>query len=527
MGEVQLYDTTLRDGSQSEGISFSSADKLKIVAKLDELGIHYIEGGWPGSNPKDMEFYERVRNLRLLNSVVAAFTSTRRAKLPVDEDASIAAVLVAAPQMATVVGKSWDLHVTEVLRTSLDENLRMIEDTVRYLRAKGLRVIYDAEHFFDGYLANPDYALRTLEVAGAAGVETVVLCDTNGGVATSTLAGIMDEVHAKIDMPLGIHAHNDSELAVANSLAAVEHGATQVQGTINGYGERCGNANLCSIIPALKLKMGIDVISDDQLSRITDISHFVSETANMRADPRLPYVGRSAFAHKGGIHAAAMARWGESYQHIDPALVGNEMRVVVSELSGRSNVLQKAREMGIDLTPQSERARNILQHIKELENQGFQFEAADGSLELLIRRAQPDYVPPFELMDFFVLVETRSGGDVISEATIKVRVGDRVMHTAADGNGPVNALDSAIRKALLPLYPQLEDIHLRDYKVRILDETAGTRAQTRVLIYAEGLDRSWTTVGSGTNIIEASWLALSDSLEYGLIHAEGKQGDES
>jgi 2-isopropylmalate synthase len=516
-----LYDTTLRDGAQQEGISFSVDDKLKIARRLDQLGVAYIEGGWPGSNPKDMAFFERVSELRLEKAVVTAFGSTRRAHMPVEKDPNIRTLVAADTPAVAVFGKSWDLHVHRVLNTTLEENLRMIADTVRYLKAAGREVIYDAEHFFDGYRADPAYALRTLAAAAEAGADVLVLCDTNGGSLPSTVAAVVAEVWQATAAPLGIHAHNDGEMAVANSLIAVEMGVFHLQGTINGYGERCGNANLCSIIPALKLKMGHDCITDDQLRTLTETARYVSELANLNLDAQLPYVGHSAFAHKGGMHVNALIKSEESYQHIEPDLVGNRKRVVVSELSGKSNIDYKAQEFGLELPGGTEQTHQVLQRIKELENRGFQFEGAEGSVELLIHRAQSDYTPPFELLDFHVLVRGSHSGSMAAEATVKVRVGDQVMHTAADGNGPVNALDAAVRKALLPFYPCLADVHLTDYKVRILDGEAGTAAQTRVLIDSANGHRAWSTVGSSTNIIEASWQALADSLEYALLNDMG------
>jgi 2-isopropylmalate synthase len=515
---IQLYDTTLRDGTQREGISFSVNDKLKIARKLDELGIHYIEGGWPGSNPKDAEFFAQAKGMRLKHAVITAFGSTRRAGTRVEEDTNIRALLEAETRAVAIFGKSWTLHVTRVLGTTLEENLAMIADSVRYLKSQGREVIYDAEHFFDGYKADPAYALRTLQVAERAGADCLVLCDTNGGTLPSELTAIIEEVKRVTSTPLGIHAHNDCELAVANSLAAAQAGVVHVQGTINGYGERCGNANLCSIIPNLKLKLGYDCISDEQLRQLASVSRYVSELANLSHDAHLPYVGHSAFAHKGGMHVNAQLKCEESYQHIDPALVGNHQRVVVSELSGKSSIAYKVEEFGLNPHLDPDQTRKILQQVKALENQGFQFEGAEGSLELLIRRAQPGYKPPFELIDFHILVESRQGRGMLAEAAIKVRVGDEVMHTAAEGNGPVNALDLALRKALLPFYPQLAEIHLTDYKVRILDGEAGTAAQVRVLIESACGSRTWSTVGSSTNIIEASWQALADSLEYGLLN---------
>jgi 2-isopropylmalate synthase len=518
---IALYDTTLRDGTQGEGLSFSADDKLKIARRLDEFGLHYIEGGWPGSNPKDMVFFERARDLPLRQAIITAFGSTRRADEAVEEDDNIRALVAAGTRTVAIFGKSWDLHVHQVLNTSLDENLRMIAESMRYLKVQGREVIYDAEHFFDGYRANPAYALRTLAAAEEAGADVLVLCDTNGGTLPSALMAIIEEVKKATRTPLGIHAHNDSELAVANSLAAVQAGIVHVQGTINGYGERCGNANLCSIIPALSLKLGYDCIADEQLRTLTNLSHYVSELANLSPDAYRPYVGRSAFAHKGGMHVNALLKCEESYQHIDPQLVGNCRRVVVSELSGKSNIAYKVKEFDPNLSLSSHQTRQVLQYIKELENQGFQFEGAEGSVELLIRRAQPGYESPFELLDFHVLVRSNYNGGMAAEATVKVRVGDQIIHTAAEGNGPVNALDVAVRKALVPFYSKLADIHLVDYKVRILDGEAGTAAQTRVLIDSACGTRTWSTVGSSTNIIEASWQALADSLEYGLSVQNG------
>lgn len=518
--QVELYDTTLRDGTQAEGVSLSVEDKLKITVKLDELGIQYIEGGWPGSNPKDVEYFARVKEIPLQNALICAFSYTGRAGLRVDEDTNLAMLLDAQTPVVTIVGKTWDLHVHEVLRVSLDQNLKMIEDTIAYLRRQGRRMIYDAEHFFDGYRANPAYAMRTLEAAANGGAETIVLCDTNGGSLPWDIEEMTRTVGRSVSVPLGIHAHNDSELAIANSLAAVRGGATQVQGTINGYGERVGNANLISIAADLKLKMGVDCLTSEQLCALTDVARHVSEVANMAPDNRQPFVGLSAFAHKGGIHADATVKCRESYQHIDPELVGNQTRVLISELSGKGNVLFKVDELNLDVALSKDEARQVVKQIKELESQGFVFEGAEGSVELLVRRNRPDYKPPFELIDFMVVMEHRQGQGILAEATVKVRVGDEVKHTAADGNGPVNALDAALRKALLRFYPQLDNVHLEDYKVRILDGDAATAARTRVLVDSTNGHRRWSTVGSSTNIIEASWQALRDSFEYALLNGE-------
>jgi len=518
---VQIYDTTLRDGTQREGISLSCADKLRIARKLDELGVAFIEGGWPGSNPKDAEFFERARDIQWHTALVVAFGSTCRAQGAPENDANVKALLDAQTPVCTVVGKSWTLHVAEVLRTTLDDNLRIIEQSLSFLRSQGRRVIYDAEHFFDGYKADPAYALETLKAAVHGGAGTVVLCDTNGGALPWETVEIVRAVKAALDHPLGIHAHNDSECAVAISLAAVREGVIQVQGTINGYGERCGNANLCAIIPDLELKLGLHCLPEGYLSKLHEVSHFVAEVANLAPDEHMAYVGKSAFAHKGGIHVAAMRRNGHSYQHIDPALVGNQQHVVVSELSGRSNLLSKAEEYGLDVNGGSEVA-DVLNEIKTLEAQGFSFEAAEASVAVMMQRQQPGYTPPFELIDFSVNVEHRQGRGIFAEATVKVRVDGEVQHTAAEGNGPVNALDMALRKALISHYPDIANFHLADYKVRILNSDSGTAATTRVLIDTQNGTKRWSTVGASTNIIEASWRALADSVEYGLTIANGR-----
>ena len=523
MPSVQLYDTTLRDGAQSEGISFSLVDKLHIARKLDELGIHYIEGGYPGSNPKDAEFFKKARNLKLANSEVVAFGSTRRPKGNTETDVNLLVLENSGVKTVTIVGKSSELQVTHVLETTPEENLKMIADSIRHLKAKGFTVFFDAEHFFDGFKTNCAYALRTLEAAAEAGAECLILCDTNGGTLPGEVAEAVAAVGKSTSVSIGIHAHNDAEMAAANTLAAVQSGASHVQGTINGYGERCGNANLCSIIPSLKIKMDVHCVTDEQLSKLTDISRYISEVANLAPNPYLPYVGSSAFSHKGGLHVAALSKWEGSYQHIDPSLVGNQKRVVVSELSGRRNIIYKAREIGVDLPPQGKEAQQLLEQVKSLESRGFQYDNAEASFELLVHRVKPEYERPFELVDFMVVIEKRRRPatrnnleEMLSEAIVKVKVGGEIMHTASEGNGPVNALDLALRKALLQFYPSLAQVKLTDYKVRILEESVGTEAQIRVLIESsDGVDE-WHTVGSSTNIIEASWLALADSLEYWL-----------
>ena len=510
-----LYDTTLRDGTQREGLSLSVDDKLKIAHRLDELGIHYLEGGWPGSNPKDAEFFRRIRKERLGHAKIAAFGMTRRANGRCEDDPSLTALLEAETPVVTIVGKSSTLHVERVLEASRDENLRMISDTVGYLRRLGREVIYDAEHFFDGYRLDADYALATLRAAAGAGADCIVLCDTNGGELPEVVEQRVRDVREQLGTPLGIHPHNDSGLAVANALAAVRAGCVHVQGTINGYGERCGNLDLIPLIATLQLKLGCPVLPPEQLRRLREVALFVAAVANLNPDAHAPYVGASAFAHKGGIHVAAVAKLPESYQHIDPAAVGNEMRVVVSELAGRQNVRLRAGAMGLAA------GADVLQQVKTLEHAGHQFEAADGSFEMLVRRAAPDYRPPFELLGFTVIVEGRSGGETSAQAMVQLRVDEEVIHTAAEGAGPVNALDNAVRKALLPHYPELADVHLVDYKVRIVDEHLGTAAKPRVVVEsASGADR-WSTMGCSENIIEASWQALRDSLELPLLRRRG------
>ena len=522
MKTIELYDTTLRDGMQQEGISFSVQDKLKIVAKLDDLGIHYIEGGWPSANPKDSEFFETMQRVKLAHSVLCAFGSTRHQNSQVESDPTIAALLEAKVFTVTLVGKSSELQVTRVLEAPLEENLRMISDSVRYLKSKGLSVFFDAEHFFDGYNVNDTYSLKTLEAAAEAGADCLVLCDTNGGALPHDIITAVKDVIKSTSTPVGIHAHNDAEMAVANTIAAVRAGATHVQGTLNGYGERCGNANLCSVIPNLQIKMGISCLAKEKVAKLTEVSHFASELANITPNLRQPYTGINAFTHKAGLHASGVTKWSDSYQHIDPDLVGNQSRILVSELSGASSVIHKVKELGLDAKLGRKEASNILDQIKFMESRGFQYEGAEASFELLVRRTQLNYQRPFELVDFMVLVENLRRSSVyeeemLSEATVKIKVGSEVIHTAAEGNGPVNALDRAMRKALVASYPKIEQVELIDYKVRILEESAGTEAQVRVLIESSDGKEIWRTVGSSTNIIAASWLALADSLEYWLL----------
>ncbi len=517
---VAIYDTTLRDGSQREGISFSVADKMRITMLLDELGVDYIEGGWPGSNPKDVTYFDQVRSVDLQHSKISAFGSTRRKGIRPADDSNIRALIEAQTPAVTIVGKTSMLHVTDVLQTTADENLKMIEDSLAYLKAQGKEVIYDAEHFFDGAKLDMEYGFDTLAAAAAGGADVIVLCDTNGGSMPWEVAEFVYKARELFpETTFGIHTHNDSEVAVANSLAAVRAGAAHVQGTINGYGERCGNANLCSIIPDLIIKLATPCLAQDgNLAALTHLSRAVAEIANLAPDAHLPYVGKSAFAHKGGIHVAAIRRNVDSYQHIEPEQVGNETRVLVSDLSGRGNLLSKADELGLDVT--KDEAVQVLNDIKELENAGFSFEGAEASVAVRLRRAAPDYKPLFSLLDFTVIVEDRRGRGQLAEAMVKLDVDGDVAHTAAEGNGPVNALDLALRKALLPKYPALRDIQLVDYKVRILDSENATGAVTRVLIDSYNGSARWSTVGAGTDIICASWLALVDSVEYGLSVAD-------
>ncbi len=523
MRTVEIYDTTLRDGAQGEGISFSVEDKLKIALKLDKMGFHYIEGGWPGSNPKDMEFFKKIAGYPLKNSVVTAFGSTRRPGGLAHEDANLNSILSTGVRVATLVGKTWDFHVTGALNTTLEENLDMIRESVAYLTGKGLTVIYDAEHFFDGLKANPEYALATLAAANGGGAVTLVLCDTNGGSLPEEIRAAVSMTAQSLDTPLGIHCHNDGDLAVANSITAVLTGASQVQGTVNGYGERCGNANLCSVIPNLSLKCGLETIPRENLGKLTGFSRYVSEVANMNPTAGQPFVGVSAFAHKGGIHVSAILKSPRTYEHIEPELVGNRRRVLVSELSGLSNLLYKCREMNLDLELQKEEHRELLERIKDMERRGYQFEGAEGTFELLLRKLKADYREPFKLDNLRIIIEMGEDKKTYTQTVIKMSVGDHVVHTAADGNGPVNALDNALRKALDRFYPSIGNMQLTDYKVRVLEEKDGTGAQVRVLIETSDGKQSWGTVGVSENIIEASWGALVDSIAYGLLKNETHQ----
>lgn len=515
---VDIYDTTLRDGSQAEDVSFTVEDKLRIVERLDDLGVKYIEGGWPGSNPRDEAFFEAAKQRRPRRARLAAFGSTRRSGVPAEADNNLQKLLQAETPVVTIFGKTWDLHVRDDLRISNEENLQVIFDSVAFLKRHVDEVIFDAEHFFDGYRANRDFAVECCRVARDGGADVVCLCDTNGGRLPNEIAAAIDDLRRSVDAPIGIHCHNDSNLAVANSLVAVERGAIQVQGTINGIGERCGNVDLCSVIANLQLKMGYDVLSPEALRQLREVSHFVWELANQEPSKRQPFVGLSAFAHKGGIHVAAVRKNRETYEHIDPTVVGNHQRVLVSDLSGQSNLLHKAGEFGIDADELKPAVRDVLQEVKSLENQGFQFEGAEASLELLMQKAMNgSRARYFELIGFRVIDEKRTEHETpLSEATIMLRGPEgQVEHTAATGNGPVNALDNAMRKALTKFYPEIDEIRLLDYKVRVLDG-AGTNAQVRVLVESgDGRDR-WGTVGVSRNVIEASWQALCDSVDYKL-----------
>ncbi|MCZ2111634.1 MAG: citramalate synthase [Dehalococcoidia bacterium] len=523
---VQLYDTTLRDGSQMEGISLSVEDKVRITRKLDELGLEWIEGGFPGSNPKDAEYFRRLQSVELKNAKVSAFGGTRKPNLTCETDANIQSLVAAETPGITLVGKASMYQVREILETSAEENLAMIGETIGYFKALGKTVFFDADHFFDGFTDDPDYSLQCLATAARAGADALVLCDTNGGMTTSRMLRAIEAAQHRVnDVRLGIHCHNDTGLAVANSMAAVEAGVWQVQGCVNGYGERCGNADILTILANLKLKMGLDVVEDEQLARLTEVSNYVSELANMVPNPQAPYVGASAFAHKAGYHAAGVMKDERAYQHIDAGLVGNSSRVLVSELAGQRNLLMKLQERGIDFPLSQAEVKSLLETVKEKESQGYQYEGAEASFELLVRRTLPGYQAPWEIEDFVIVERRRQGhgrsplNEMVAEAMVKLRVEGELQHTAAEGNGPVNALDAAVRKALSVNYPALSSVKLVDYKVRILDSKDATGARVRVLIESTDGTAYWTTVGSSTDIIEASWLALADALEYALLRA--------
>ena len=522
MRRIEIYDTTLRDGAQAEDISFSVEDKLRITEKLDDFGVHYIEGGMPGSNPRDVEYFRRVRKLPLSNALLVAFGSTHSPKHKAKDDPGLKSLIESKARALAIFGKTWDFHVKEALKISLDANLGILHDSIAYLKKNAEKVFFDAEHFFDGYKDNPGYAIKCLLAAEKGGADCIVLCDTNGGSLPHDVVEIVREVARELTKPFGIHTHNDSDCAVANSIAAVENGAVQVQGTINGLGERCGNANLISVIPNLQLKLGYHCLSDEQLLRLREVSRYVNEISNVRHFKRQPFSGDSAFAHKGGIHVSAIRRRPETYEHIRPELVGNSQRVLISDLAGRSNVLRKAEEFKIHLTSDSPELQAIIDELKVLEHQGFQFEGAEASFELLLKKALGLHRRFFDLIGFRVIIEKRKENeDSMSEATIMVKVGKHVEHTAATGQGPVNALDNALRKALEKFYPELRSVKLQDYKVRVLTAGKGTSAKVRVLVESGDEEARWGTVGVSENIIEASWQALVDSIEYKLLKEKG------
>jgi len=515
MEKIKLYDTTLRDGMQAEGVSFSLEDKLSIAGCLDELGLDYIEGGYAASNPKEMQFFTEVAKLGLKNSKIVAFGSTRRADTKVEDDTSLDAILACKARTAALVGKAWDMHVKTVLGCSLDENLQLCASSVEYLKKRGIETIFDAEHFYDGYRENREYAMNVLTAAAQAGADVLVLCDTNGGSMPHQIYEITKAVCEKFSsLPVGIHTHNDSDCATANTLAAVRAGARHVQGTINGLGERCGNANLCTVIPNLVFKMGFDCLTPEKIKTLTEVSRFIFEVGNLTPVMNMPYVGESAFAHKAGLHVDALRKDKRTYEHIDPALIGNERRFLISELSGKSNVLAELEKAKI--TQDKKLAKKILTRVQQLENEGYQFEAANASFDLLVKKTLGTYKPSFELLKYYVTVEKRTSGEMVNEATVKLKVGNKVQHVVGEGDGPVNALDAALRKALENIYPAIRDIHLIDYKVRVVNAKAGTAARVRVIIESRDKTSIWGTVGVSENIIEASWLALSDSVEYKL-----------
>jgi 2-isopropylmalate synthase len=517
---VTLYDTTLRDGSQGEEISFTVEDKLRIAEKLDELGIDYIEAGWPGSNPKDVEFFQKAPGLKLKHAKIAAFGSTRHASKTAAKDDNLKALLESETPVVTIFGKSWDFHVHDALKVGLNQNLELITDSVQFLKKRVGEVIYDAEHFFDGFKANPEYAMKTLDAAREGGADLIVLCDTNGGTLPDELERIFRTIQRMTPGSYGVHCHNDCEVGVANSLAAVRAGAVQVHGTINGFGERCGNANLVSIIPNLQLKMGIPVVPAKQLTRLQEVSHFVNELANLKPNTHQPYVGQSAFAHKGGIHVSAVQKNPKTYEHVEPEAVGNRRRILLSDLAGASNILQKAKEFGLDLDRQDPVVKALVKDLKELENQGYEFEGAEASFEILMKKAMGKYKNFFKLIGFRVLDEKLTHDDPPhAEATIQLEVDGKIEHTAALGRGPVNALDNALRRALERFFPQIREVQLIDYKVRVLPSGSGTGSKVRVLIESTDGKRKWGTVGVHENIIQASWMALVDSLEYKLMES--------
>lgn len=514
--QVKLYDTTLRDGAQREGMALSVEDMVKIAVKLDEFGMDYIEGGFPGSNPRDREFFKKISQVGL-SATLVAFGSTRRKHVKPEDDPTLAALVEVRTPASCLFGKSWDLHVSEALLTTLEENLRMIFDSVRFLKDHGLEVIYDAEHFFDGYGANPEYAMESVKAAEEAGADWIVLCDTNGGWLPNQVQPVVAEVIGALKTPVGIHAHNDSECAVANSLAAVSAGAAQVHGTINGYGERCGNANLCSIIPDMSLKMGIKTVPDEKLAHLTDLSHYVAEVTNVVPDNHQPYVGQSAFAHKGGVHISAILRNSSAYEHVDPAVVGNFPTIIASDLAGSTTIIQKAKEIGVDLEGKQEKVAELLGKLKNKAQEGYTYDAADGSLGIFIIKNIGAHEPLFKLESYEVTDHRRRSGVTESQAVVKIMLGERRSVAVGEGNGPVNALDRALRLALKQTEPLVDRIHLTDYKVRVINQSRGTKAKVRVYIESTDGENAWGTIGVHENIIEASWEALVDGLEYGLV----------
>jgi len=515
MEKIKIYDTTLRDGMQGEGVSFSLEDKLSIASCLDQLGADYIEGGYAASNPKEMQFFQEAAKLCLKNSRIVAFGNTRRADTKVSDDVSLNSIVECKTSVATLVGKSWDMHVREVLGCSLDENLAICAESVEFLKKRGLETIFDAEHFYDGYKQNREYAMKVLAAAAEAGADVLVLCDTNGGCLPNEVYEITKAVCAEVSpMVVGIHAHNDSDCATANSLAAVRAGARHVQGTMNGLGERCGNANLCTVIPDIAFKMGLKILSPERIKTLTEVSRFIFEIGNLTPVMNMPYVGGSAFAHKAGLHVDALRKSKRTYEHIDPKLIGNERRFLISELSGKSNVLAELEKAKI--AEDKKLAGKILSRVQQLENQGYQFEAANASFDLLVKKIMGAYKPSFDLIKYHVTVEKRATGSLVTEATVKLKVGDKVEHVVGEGDGPVNALDAALRKSLESFYPSIRDVHLIDYKVRVVNARAGTAARVRVIIKSRDKKCVWGTVGVSENIIEASWQALIDSVEYKL-----------
>ncbi len=523
MSRITIYDTTLRDGSQTEGISFTVNDKIKITEKLDKLGVHYIEGGWPGSNPKDKDYFKNYKGKKLKNATIAAFGSTRRAKTKPEEDVNLKELVSSGASTVTIFGKSWDMHVTDVIKTSLEENVRMISDSVAFLKKKKREVFYDAEHFFDGYKRNPQYALSTVLAAQEAGASCIIFCDTNGGTLPTEVKEIILEIKDRFTVELGIHTHNDLGLAVANSLAAVEAGCTHIQGTFNGLGERCGNADLCTLMGILQTKLNKKSIGEKNIPKLMEASYFISEISNFKLPDNAPFVGHSAFAHKGGVHIDAMIKNPLAYEHIEPTLVGNHRRFVTSELAGKMPIILKAKKMNVDLDKKSPEAKKILKNLQIKEHGGYQFEAADASFELFLKRQLKKYKPFFKLEGFRTASEKRFDGRVFAEASIRVSVNGESKFSASEGDGPVDALDKALRGALSKFYPTLEQMHLRDYKVRVLNSKEGAAAKVRVLIESQDNTDSWTTVGVHENIIEASWEALTDSIEYKLLKDQKKK----